>query len=432
MGTEAGGTEAGATGAGSTEAGGTEPGGAQAAGTEQAPPPAPAPFRFTKIVVCGVGLIGGSLARALRRAGRAEAPGDPYGAYGAAPSDDVAGAGGAGSAGDIGGTGGTGGLAEEAARETRGGVGGELRPAHARGEIVGVGRGIAAVERAIELGVVDSGCTFDDVAGLAHALDGADLVVLAAPVAQTRALLDVMIPHLQLQTIVTDAGSTKGDVIAAARASLGSRIGQFVPAHPIAGRELSGIDAAIEDLYDARNVVLCPLPENTEASVTRVEAMWRACGARLHRMSAQQHDTVFASVSHLPHLLSFALVDQILDSDEAGLKFSFAAGGFRDFTRIAASNPEMWRDICLANRPALLAELDGYTAVLARLRAAIERGDGEQLNAVFSRARDARERWSDRPEAHTQAGQHAAPGQHERHKLPEARPEAASANKTGE
>ncbi|CAB3781499.1 prephenate dehydrogenase [Pararobbsia alpina] len=365
----------------------------------------PAPFRFGKIVICGVGLIGGSLARALRRAGRADELGDPYSAYGAAPLAEARGVNSAASGGV------NSGASSDAA--------GKSPPAAPRGEIVGVGRGMAAVERAIQLGVVDSGCTFDDVAGLARALDGADLVVIATPVAQTRALLDVMIPHLQLQTIVTDAGSTKSDVIAAARASLGSRIKQFVPAHPIAGRELSGIDAAIEDLYDGRNVVLCPLPENPEASVARVEAMWQASGARLHRMNAHQHDTVFASVSHLPHLLSFALVDQILDSAEAGLKFSFAAGGFRDFTRIAASSPEMWRDIFLANRQALLAELDGYTAVLARLRAAIEAGDGNRLADVFSRARDARQRWSDRPEPGVAAGG-------------EAHRAGGGANKTGE
>lgn len=296
-------------------------------------------FAFRKIVICGVGLIGGSLALALRRAGC-------------------------------------------------------VRPSST---IVGVGRSHASVDRAVELGVVDSACTFDDVAGLASALDGADIVLLAAPVAQTGALLDVMLPHLQLQTIVTDAGSTKGDVIAAARTSLGSRVGQFVPAHPIAGRERSGVDAALESLYDGRNVVLCPLDENRGDDVARVDAMWQATGARTHRMTAAQHDGVFASVSHLPHLLSFALVDQILDSPDAALKFGFAAGGFRDFTRIAASSPEMWRDIFLANRDAVLAELDGYTAVLARLRAAIERGDGESLSAVFTRARDAREAWSDRP-----------------------------------
>ncbi|RKP59445.1 prephenate dehydrogenase [Pararobbsia silviterrae] len=297
------------------------------------------PFAFRKIVICGVGLIGGSLALALRRAGCV-----PAGA-----------------------------------------------------EIVGVGRSRASVERAVELGVVSSACTFDDVAGLAHALDGADIVLLAVPVAQTGALLDVMLPHLQRQTIVTDAGSTKRDVIAAARASLGSRIDQFVPAHPIAGRERSGVEAAIDSLYDGRNVVLCPLPENRAEDVARVDAMWRATGARTHRMTPDQHDTVFASVSHLPHLLSFALVDQILDSGEADLKFAFAAGGFRDFTRIAASSPEMWRDIFVANKQAVLAELDGYTAVLARLRAAIERGDGETLLTTFARARDARSQWSDRP-----------------------------------
>lgn len=298
-----------------------------------------APFSFRKIVICGVGLIGGSLALALRRAGCVSAD----------------------------------------------------------AQIVGVGRTHASLDRAVELGVVDLACTFDDVAGLAAALDGADIVLLAAPVAQTSALLDVMLPHLQLHTIITDAGSTKQDVIAAARTSLGSRIGQFVPAHPIAGRERSGVDAALDALYDDRNVVLCPLAENRDDDVARVEAMWRTAGARTHRMSAQQHDRVFASVSHLPHLLSFALVDQILDSSDAALKFAFAAGGFRDFTRIAASSPEMWRDIFVANRDAVLAELDGYTAVLARLREAIERGDGETLSAVFSRASEARARWSDRP-----------------------------------
>ena len=313
--------------------------------------PQAAAFSFRKIVICGVGLIGGSLALALRRAGCVE-PG---------------------------------------------------------AQIIGVGRSRSSVERAVELGVVDSGCSFDDLAGLSAALDGADIVLLAAPVAQTGALLDALVPHLQPQTVVTDAGSTKGDVIAAARASLGSRLAQFVPAHPIAGRERSGVDAAIDSLYEGRNVVLCALPENRDDDVARVEAMWRATGARTHRMTAEQHDTVFASVSHLPHLLSFALVDQILDSPDAALKFAFAAGGFRDFTRIAASSPEMWRDVFLANRDAVLAELDGYCAVLARLRDAIVRGDGAALEVVFSRARDARERWTDRPDQAANGG--AQPGQ---------------------
>ncbi|HXZ10619.1 MAG TPA: prephenate dehydrogenase/arogenate dehydrogenase family protein [Paraburkholderia sp.] len=297
-----------------------------------------AAFSFNKLVIFGVGLIGGSLARALRE------------------RDDVAGA----------------------------------------REVIGVGRTAGSIERARELGVVDATATLADDASLRAALSGADFVLLAAPVAQTRPLLERIAPFLDDTTIVTDAGSTKSDVVAAARAALGVRIGQFVPAHPIAGREMSGVDAALPDLYIGRNVVLCALPENRPEDIERVAAMWRATGACVHTMSAQQHDRVFASVSHLPHVLSFALVEQILNSPDAALKFSFAAGGFRDFTRIAASSPEMWRDVCVANRTALLDEIDAYTAVLARLRASIEAADGAALEAVFVRSREARAEWQER------------------------------------
>jgi prephenate dehydrogenase len=292
-------------------------------------------FSFQKLVIVGVGLIGGSLALALRERGM-------------------------------------------------------------RGRVVGVGRSAQSVARALELRVIDAAATLDDDAALADALTGADVVLLAAPVAQTHALLARIAPHLDASTVVTDAGSTKGDVIEAARAALGARIAQFVPGHPIAGRESSGVDAALPGLYGGRNVVLCPLPENERQSVERITAMWCATGARVSEMPAQQHDRVFASVSHLPHLLSYALVDQILSSPDAELKFSFAAGGFRDFTRIAASSPEMWRDICVANRTALLAELDAYTDVLARLRAAVAAGDGAALEAVFARSREARAAWQER------------------------------------
>ena len=297
-----------------------------------------AAFSFDKLVIFGVGLIGGSLARALRE---------------------------------------------------RGDVDGARR-------VIGVGRSAASTERALELGVIDASASLSDDAELCGALMGADLVLLAAPVAQTQSLLERIAPYLDPSTIVTDAGSTKSDVVAAARAALGERIGQFLPGHPIAGRESSGVDAALPDLYVNRNVVLCPLPENAPTAVERVAAMWRATGASVHAMSAEQHDRVFASVSHLPHVLSFALVEQILNSPDAALKFSFAAGGFRDFTRIAASSPEMWRDVCVANRAALLDELDAYSDVLARLRAAIESADGATLEAVFARSRSARREWQER------------------------------------
>jgi prephenate dehydrogenase len=296
-----------------------------------------AAFSFNKLVIFGVGLIGGSLARALRE------------------RDET-----------------------EGARK-----------------VIGVGRSSASTERALELGVIDGSAALNDDASLRDALRGADFVLLAAPVAQTQPLLERIAPFLDDATIITDAGSTKSDVVAAARAALGARIGQFVPGHPIAGREASGVDAALPDLYVGRNVVLCPLPENASADVERVAAMWRATGALVRNMTPEQHDRVFASVSHLPHVLSFALVEQILNSPDAALKFSFAAGGFRDFTRIAASSPEMWRDVCVANRVALLDELDAYTAVLARLRAAIEAADGAALETVFARSRVARTEWQE-------------------------------------
>ncbi|SAL32016.1 prephenate dehydrogenase [Caballeronia sordidicola] len=292
-----------------------------------------AAFSFNKLVIFGVGLIGGSLARALReRAG-------------------------------------------------------------ATGEIIGVGRSARSVERALELGVIDSAVLFDDDTALEKALHDADFVLIAAPVAQTEPLLRRIVPFLDARTIVTDAGSTKNDAVAAAHAALGARAAQFVPGHPIAGRESSGVDAALPDLYVDKNVVLCPLPENAPQSVERVAEMWRETGACVHRMSAEQHDGVFAAVSHLPHVLSFALVEQILEAPDAALKFSFAAGGFRDFTRIAASSPEMWRDVCIANRAALLTEIDAYTHVLARFRQAIEASDAAALEAAFERSRQARSQW---------------------------------------
>ena len=262
-----------------------------------------------------------------------------------------------------------------------------LRAAGAAGTIVGVGRSAEAMARALELGIVDQ------VATIEEAMRGADLVLIAAPVAQTGPVLASLLPFLEPQTIVTDAGSTKSDVTAAARAALGAKVGQFVPGHPIAGRETNGPDAAIVDLYRGKKTVLTPLPENSAADVARVAAAWRACGAVIHYLSAEEHDTVFASVSHLPHLLAYALVHDIAAKPHAGLLFQFAASGFRDFTRIAASSPEMWRDITLANQPALLGELDAYLAQLTALRAMLAARDGAGIEAVYTNAQQARRRW---------------------------------------
>ena len=263
-----------------------------------------------------------------------------------------------------------------------------LKKAGIVGRVVGVGRTTTVLERAQQLGIIDQ-----IVDSMQDAVQGADLILIAAPVAQTESILRAIAPHLQLGTVVTDAGSTKSDVVAAARAALGGKIGQFIPGHPIAGRESNGPDAAIADLYVGKKFVVATLPENTAADVERVAAAWRACGAVIHQLSAADHDRVFAAVSHLPHLLSYALVDDIARKPHADQLFQYAASGFRDFTRIAGSSPEMWRDISLANQPALLAELDDYLAQLQRLRVHLAARDGAALESIYTNAQKARHDW---------------------------------------
>jgi prephenate dehydrogenase len=269
-----------------------------------------------------------------------------------------------------------------------------LRQAGAVEQIVGVGRTAAALARARELRIIDVASV-----SVAEALAHADLVLIAAPVAQTEAILRQIEPHLAADTVVTDAGSTKSDVVAAARQVLGRKIAQFVPGHPIAGRELNGPDAALVDLYAGKKTVLTPLPENSPASIERVAAAWRACGAIIHQLAPEQHDQVFAAVSHLPHLLAYALVDELARRPQADTLFQYAASGFRDFTRIAGSSPEMWRDVTLANQAALLRELDAYVAQLARLRTLLASADASGIEAVFGNAQRARQNWEQRIEA---------------------------------
>lgn len=255
-------------------------------------------------------------------------------------------------------------------------------------EIVGVGRRLETLERAKQLGIIDKACI-----SVEEAVSGADLILVAAPVAQTEAILASIAPHLQPATVVTDAGSTKSDVVEAARKALGPKIAQFVPGHPIAGREQNGPDAAIVDLYAGKKVVLATLPENSADDVERVASAWKQCGAIIHRLTAEEHDKVFAAVSHLPHLLAYALVDDIARKPHADLLFQYAASGFRDFTRIAGSSPEMWRDITLANQPALLSELDSYLEQLAGLRALLAERNGSAIEAVYANAQRARHQW---------------------------------------
>ncbi len=269
-----------------------------------------------------------------------------------------------------------------------------LKEAGAVEEVVGFGRTPATLRLAQELGIIDR-------AGInpAHEVGDADLVLVATPVAQMQEIFARIAPYLGSETIVTDGGSTKQDVIDAARQAFRGHIGRFVPAHPIAGAESSGPEAARSDLYLGKKVVVTPLNENSDERLDLVKRAWAVCGADIYELTAETHDSVFAAVSHLPHLLAFALVHELTCRENADLYFTFAASGFRDFTRIAASNPEMWRDICLANRGALLGELDRYIARLENLRAALEMADGALLENTFSTARDARRDWKSGLEA---------------------------------
>lgn len=282
---------------------------------------------FGKVVVFGVGLIGGSFALALKAAGQVE-------------------------------------------------------------EVVGFGRSLSTLTQALDLGIIDR-------IGINPGQEtvDADLVLIATPVGQMPEIMARIAPYLGADTVVTDGGSTKSDVVAAAREHFGERMGQFVPAHPIAGAENSGAAAARADLYQHKKVVLTPLPENPVLNVARVRSAWEWCGAQLFELTPEEHDRVFAAVSHLPHLLSFALVHGLAVREDSDLYFNFAASGFRDFTRIAASHPEMWRDICLANRVALLGELDRYQEQLDELHDALSRGDGTVLEKTFDVARTARRAW---------------------------------------
>ena len=262
-----------------------------------------------------------------------------------------------------------------------------LRKANAVGEVVGFGRRPATLEQAKQLGILDRIGT--DLAELGDA----DLVLLATPVGQMAELMARIEPHLGAHTLVTDGGSTKSDVVAAARSNLGKKIAQFIPAHPIAGAEKTGPESALAELYQGKKVVLTPMPENSAESVARVRKAWELCGAVVSELTPQQHDEVFAAVSHLPHLLSFALVHDLAQRDNRDLLLSFAASGFRDFTRIAASSPEMWRDICMANREALLDELGLYIDELGMLHEALAEADADKLEEVFSLSSQVRGNW---------------------------------------
>ena len=266
-----------------------------------------------------------------------------------------------------------------------------LRRANAVGTVVGVGRSRANLDAARARGIVDRAYAQDGE--WANELPGADVVLIAAPTAQYPSLLATIASAIESACVVTDAGSTKRDVVAAARTALGSAFGRFVPGHPIAGSDLSGAAAADPALFEGRNVVLTPVAETAERAVGTVSGLWQACGARVSTTTPEQHDRIFAAVSHLPHLLAFAYVAGLAARTDGDALLAQAGSGFRDFTRIAASSPEMWRDIALANRGPLLDELSLLRATLDDVARLIAAGDGAALETLFARAAQTRREW---------------------------------------
>ena len=256
------------------------------------------------------------------------------------------------------------------------------------GEIVGSSRHASNLERAVALGVIDR---FDTDA--ARAVAGADMVVVAAPLGAMAGIFEHIREALGDDAVITDVGSAKGSVVAAARAGLGPRYARFVPAHPVAGTEHSGVEASAEHLFERRRVILTPTPETDACALGRVARMWEAVGAEVVEMDVTRHDEVLAATSHLPHMLAYTLVDVLGGMEERAEIFRFSAGGLRDFTRVASSDPQMWHDICQANRDALSDVLERFGAGLGRLGDAVRRGDGAFVRSVFVRAKAIRDRY---------------------------------------
>lgn len=255
-------------------------------------------------------------------------------------------------------------------------------------EVVGAGRNPQNLQTAVDLGVIDRFET-----DLGKAVAGADMVLVSVPLGAMATVFEAIKGHLAGHAVLTDAGSAKGGVIDAVRQAFGSVPASFVPGHPIAGTEQSGVEASFSSLYRGRRVILTPLPDTDSHALDRVRDMWEAAGAEVTEMDPVHHDAVLAATSHLPHVLAYALVESLSRLSDDGEVFAYAAGGFRDFTRIASSDPVMWRDICLANGDAIQLMIEHFVADLQELTTAIENRDGQQLLDIFSSAKAARDRY---------------------------------------
>ena len=263
-----------------------------------------------------------------------------------------------------------------------------LRQAGLLGRVAGFSATEGTRRQALQLGVIDEAC-----ASVAEAVRGADLVLLAVPVRATEDTLRAMAPHLAANALVMDVGSTKGDVVSAARAALPRSLACFVPAHPIAGKEVAGIEHADATLYRDRQVILTPLPENPSERVLQAHQLWQLLGSRVLELSPQAHDASFAAISHLPHLSAFALVNAVARQPQGAEHLALAGPGFRDFSRIAASAPSVWRDILLANREDVLQQSALMRKALHEFEQAMRDGDAARLEQLIAEASQTRSRW---------------------------------------
>jgi prephenate dehydrogenase len=252
--------------------------------------------------------------------------------------------------------------------------------------IIGYGRNPDHLRTAVDLGVIDE-FSLD----LKKVISNADVVVFATPLATNPLLFAEAARSIRTDTIVTDVGSAKSSVVDAARIAFGEQFKNFVPGHPIAGKELSGVEVASSDLFEQHIVILTPLADTNVHALSQITQMWEATGAQVMTLDVEHHDSVLAATSHLPHMLAYALVDCLAKMQESKEIFQFAAGGFIDFTRIASSNPQMWHDICFANRRSLLKVLDQFDEHMREIRLAIEADDSERILHIFARAKSARD-----------------------------------------
>lgn len=263
-----------------------------------------------------------------------------------------------------------------------------LRNAGLIAEVAGFSASEGTRQKALKLGVIDIAC-----ASAAEAAQGADLVLVAVPVRATEDTLRAIDTVLSDKALVMDVGSTKGDVVAAARSALQQHLPNFVPAHPIAGKEVAGIEHADGSLYRGCQVILTPLPENPTQRVLLAHQVWQALGSRVQELSAEAHDASFAAVSHLPHLAAFALVNAVARQPHGAQHLAMAGPGFRDFSRIAASDPSVWRDILLANRDEVLHQSALMRETLHEFEQAMQAGDAERLQDLITEASQTRSRW---------------------------------------